>query len=493
MKKIPQIILLGLLGWHISCSDLLDKQPLDQLTTENFYKTEADADRATLSVYSTMMDVEWGGKDWMLTEIPADNTQPGGNDPDFTPIDNFTVVADNVPVANFWAFRYRQVTLANIVIEKVSPMQIEDKKKDQFLGEAKFLRAVAYFDLVRIFGGVPLITEAPSFDQDLLYPRAKSSEVYDLIKEDLTFAAEVLPLSHSGADLGRATKGAAMALLSKVHLTIREYLEARTRAKEVIDLGIYRLMDNYADNFELGLSDNNVESIFQIQFTGCGPFGTGNALQAFFAPWGEGITKDRDGWGSQIPTGPRTNNPNTTIMDAFEPEDLRKDPTVMTAAVYYPNINAGDGGYTYPSGGASASGGNIKKYVVGGGQNICFMSTPQNSHVIRYSDVLLTYAEAIMEIEGGVSSNTEALEAFNQVRTRAGLESLLQIDKEIMLQERRVEFAFENHRWFDLLRSGKAIEILTLHGKNIATYNLLFPIPLAEMEINPKLEQNPGY
>ncbi|MEM8523457.1 MAG: RagB/SusD family nutrient uptake outer membrane protein [Bacteroidota bacterium] len=493
MKKIPQIILLGLLGWHLSCSNLLDKQPLDQLTTDNFYKTEADADRAVLAAYTPMMDVEWNGKSWMLTEIPSDNTQPGGNDPDFTPIDNFTVVADNVPVANFWAFRYRQITLANVVIEKVEQMELENAKKDQFIGEAKFLRAIAYFDLVRIFGGVPLITQAPSFDQDLLFPRAKASEIYDLIKSDLSFAADALPTVRTGLNLGRATKGAALALSSKVHLTLREYLQSRDQAKAVMDLGVYRLMDDYADNFELETSDNNMESIFQIQFAGCGPFGTGNALQAFFAPWGEGITKDRDGWGSQVPTGPRTSNPNTTILDAFSDSDLRKDPSIMTPKVFYPTINAADGGYTYPSTSPSATGGNIKKYVVGSGQNICFMSTPQNSHVIRYSDVLLTYAESIMEIEGGVSSNPEALAAFNQVRTRAGLEKLNQIDKETVLHERRVEFAFENHRWFDLLRSGKTIEILTLHGKNIAPHNLLFPIPLGELEVNAKLEQNPGY
>ena len=477
-----------------SCKDFLDREPLDQITEENFYKTFEDAESGVLAAYSPMQEnVEMIGKGWMITEIPSDNSQPGGTDPDFTPIDNFTVNADSPPVFNAWLYRYRQITFANVVIGKVPDMDLAENQKNALIGEAKFLRAIAYFDLVRIYGGVPLITLAPSFDQDLNYPRASVSEVYDLIKEDLTFASEHLTTQWSGLSIGRATKGAALAYLSKVHLTLREFVEARNAAKAVIDLGVYSLMDDYGDNFLLGVSDNNAESIFQVQFAGCGSFGTGNAQQAFFAPWGEGITKDRDGWGSHVPTSGILSNPGTTINDAFEEGDIRKYHSIMSPGNHYPEINPGDGGYTYPSAGASATSINIKKYVVGSGPNICFMSTPQNHHLVRYSDVLLTYAEAIMEIEGGVSSNTDALEAFNQVRIRAELEPLETIDKEILLQERRVEFAFEGQRWFDLVRTGRAFEVMTLHGKNIAQHNLLFPLPSSELEINTNLEQNPGY
>ena len=476
-----------------SCSGFLDREPLDQLTTNNFYKTESDANRALLSVYTPMMDVEWSGKGWMITEIPSDNTQAGGLDPDFTPIDNFTTTADNPAVANYWAIHYKQITLANVAIEQIAGMDVETGTKNRFIAEARFLRALAYFDLVRIYGDVPLVIEAPKFGDNLLLPRANTSEVYDQIAEDFLYAKDNLPVQWSGLNVGRATKGAAMAYLSKVYLTTRDYVKSRDFAKSVIDLGVYSLMNDFTDNFELNTSDNNRESIFQVQFTGCGAFGTGNAQQAFFAPWGEGITKDRDGWGSQIPTGPQLSNPGTTIVDAFEEDDLRESVTIMSANKYYPTINPGDGGYTYPAAGASATAINIKKYVVGSGSNICFMSTPQNSHLIRLSDMYLTYAESIMEIEGGVSTNTQALDAFNQVRIRAGLEPLTMIDKEILLNERRVEFAFEGHRWFDLLRSGRMVEIMTLHGKNPDLHNLLFPIPDSEVKINPNLVQNPGY
>lgn len=494
MNKLVQILsLLALLSVGSGCEGFLDRQPLDQLTVENFYQTEAEAVLAIKGAYTPLMDIEWHGKGWMITEIPSDNSAPGGLDPDFSPIDNFTVAADNVQVANFWAIRYRLVTLVNIVIERVQEMDLSQERKDILLAEAQFLRAVAYFDLVRVYGGVPLLTTPPSLNEDLLQPRASVAEVYALIVNDLTFAETHLPISRSGSDLGRATKGAALGYLAKAHLTRREFVKARDAAKKVIDLGVYRLMPEFSQNFELATTDNNIESLFQIQYAGCGPFGTGNANQAFFAPWGEGITKDRDGWGSQIPTGPSVNNPNTTILDAFEEGDDRRKWTIMTSNEYYPSINPEDGGYTYPATGASASTGNIKKYVVGSGPDVCFMSTPQNAHLLRYADVLLTYAEAIMEIEGGQTNNALALSAFNQVRTRAKLDPAVEITKESMLHERRVEFAFEGQRWFDLIRSGKAIEILTLHGKNPSIHHLLFPLPSAEIEVNPKLTQNPGY
>lgn len=487
------ILLTLLTASFLSCQDFLEREPLDQLTTENFFKTVEDAERAILSVYSPMMDNEWNGEGWKVTEIPSDDTQPGGTDPEFIPIDNFTVTPDNTAITSYWAIHYKQVTLANVVIEKVSEMDIDQKVVDAIVSEARFLRAVAYFDLVRVYGGVPIITDPPVFGEDLNYPRSSVAEVYEMIKGDLQFAAEYLPETRQGPALGRATKGAALSYLASAHLTQREYVEARDAAKAVMDLGVYSLMPDFGLNFKLGTSDNNEESIFQIQFVGCGPFGTGNSLQAFFAPWGEGITRDRDGWGSQVPTSPQQSNPRTTIADAYEPDDLRRYHSFMRAGDYYPDMNPELGGYTYPTGGASATAINIKKYVVGGGGNVCFMSTPQNTHLIRYSEVLLIYAESLMEIEGGETSNPEALNTFNQVRERAGLESLDKIDRDLMLQERRVEFAFENHRWFDLIRSRRPIEILSLHGKNLEQHNLLFPIPAAEIDVNSKLEQNPGY
>ncbi|MEM9820829.1 MAG: RagB/SusD family nutrient uptake outer membrane protein [Bacteroidota bacterium] len=493
MRKYFTLFLLPLLFSLIGCSGFLDREPLDEIVSDNFYRTPSEVNSALLSAYVALQDLDWYGKAWMMLEVPSDNSQPGGTDPEFSPIDNFTMNGDTPPVATFWATRYRLITFSNIILSKIPNSELDEVQSNVFSAEARFLRGLAYFDLVRIYGGVPLITTPPVQGENMLFERDLANDVYAFIKEDLAFAVDHLPLRRGGENLGRATKGSAAALLAKVHLTRREYGQSRDRAKQVIDSGEYALMADYADNWRLETADNNSEAIFQVQYSGCGAFGTGNAMQAFFAPWGEGITKDRDGWGSQIPTSPVNNNPGTTISDAFEDNDLRKDPTIMTPNTHYPEINAIDGGYTYPSNGASASMTNIKKYVVGSGGNICFMSTPMNAHLIRYADVLLIYAESLMEIQGGETANAEALQYFNEVRARAGLEDLAFINREIMLEERRLEFAFENQRWFDLVRTGKAVELLTLHGKNIQNHHVLFPLPSAELETNPLLTQNPGY
>ena len=488
MRLLPLfLLLLAATG----CEDFLQREPLDQLTEGNFYKTFEDMDRATVAAYSPMQNIEWGGKGWQITEIPSDNSEAGGTDPDFTPIDAFTVTADNGPVGLYWGIHYQQVAYANTVLDKAPDAELTQAQEEQLTAEARFLRAVAYFDLVRIYGAVPLLLTAPSADTELFPSRTPVNEVYDQIKADLTYAAEHLPIT--AAQDGRATKGAALGVLAKVHLTRREMDDARARAQDVINLGVYSLMPDFGDNFLLETSDNNAESIFQVQYTGCGPFGTGNANQAFFAPYGQGITKDRDGWGSQIPTGPTTVNPGTDIQRAYEEEDLRRYHTIMQPGDFYPMINAEDGGYTYPVNQISRSRANIKKYVVGGGPNVCFMSTPQNLHYLRYADILLVLAESILERQGGTTTDQTALDAFNQVRVRAGLEPAEEITRESMALERRRELAFEGHRWFDLLRTGRAIEVLTIHGKNIAPHNLLFPLPSAELKINTNLTQNPGY
>lgn len=476
-----------------ACEDFLDKQPLDTIVEETFYKTSEDMERAMLSAYVPLQDPQWMGQGWRIMEIPSDNTQAGGTDPDFTPIDDFNTSADNVSVADFWAIRYRAVALANVIIFRAPLASISDEEAASLVGEAKFIRALAYFDLVRTFGGVPLSVEAPSLDNEVLLPRSSVADVYALIEADLTEAATVLPITRAGADVGRATKGASLALHAKVELTHKNFRKAQELSAECMQLGVYALMPDYGDNWDIATSDNNAETVFQIQHVGCGPFGTGNASQAFFAPFGQGITRGTDGWGSQIPTSPSVNNPGTTIQEAFEEGDLRLFHSIMLPAASYPSINADQGGYNYPATGASRATVNIKKYVIGGGSNTCFMSTGQNMHVIRYADVLLSFVEAAVELDGGVTVNTEALNAFNAIRNRAGLEPLPIVTREDLFQERRVEFAFECHRWFDLLRQGDVVNTMRLHGKTLDGNKLLFPIPSAEIKINPQLTQNEGY
>lgn len=490
-KLIPlSLLLLGL----TACNSLIEKEPLDQLIDENFYQSAEDATRAVTACYAPIHGTNWYGKSWMMTEIPSDNSTTGGNDPDFLTIDNFTINGDNPPNAEFWAEHYVVVVRANKVLDKIPDIDMDEATKAAILGEAKFLRAFTYFDLVRIYGGVPIISEVQDIYSDFSVPRATVDQVYDLIIADLEDGIATLPVERNAAETGRATAGAAKALLAKVYLTIKKYPEVMELTREIIASGQYRLMETFDENWLKETSDNNQESVFQLQYTGCGPGGTGNALQAFFAPFGQGITKNSDGWGSQTATSGQADQPGTTIRDAFEENDLRQYHTIMTPGDHYPMINPEDGGFTYPlTRQISRTGISIKKYVIGGGPDVCFMSSPQNVHIIRYADVLLSLAEAACASGGGISITPDVLEAFNAVRIRAGLEPVTAVTTEMVFQERRVEFAFENQRWFDLLRSGNAIETLRLHGKALDEHNLLFPIPNEELAVNKNLIQNPGY
>jgi len=483
------ILTLGIIG----CSDFLDRQPLDEISTATFYTNAEEADLAAKSMYSAIQAINWKGKSWMIEEIPSDNTTPGGNDPDFSPIDNFTTSPDNVVVLEYWTEHYRLITLTNQILTFVPPIDMDEDQKNAILGEARFLRAYAYFDLVRIFGEVPIVQEVPTISSDLNVFRDSVDDVYAFIIDDLQKAIIGLPITRSSAENGRATSHAASSLLAKVFVTVGRFAESMELCRNVISSNLYTLEPDFANNWLKDQSDNNKESIWQIQYVGCGPGNTGNALQAFFAPWGQAITGNTDGWGSQIPTAPSIDNPQTTILDVYSNDDLRKYHTIMTPGEEYPMINATTGGYTYPATGASRGQSNIKKYVIGGGPDVCFMSTPQNQHAIRYADVLLTLTEASCRLNGGITITPDVLDAFNAVRTRAGLEEVGNVTTEMLFEERRAEFAFENQRWFDLLRTGNVKEIMQVHGKQFQDFSVLFPIPASEIAINPNLTQNTGY
>ena len=492
-RGIKCLGLVFVLAFSACNSEFLERDPLDQLTENSFYTSAQDARRAIMGSYSALQSIDWHGKCWMICEIPTDNTTVGGNDPDFSPIDNFTISADNGPILEYWREHFKLVTLANQVLKHVPNIEMDVATKKSILGEAHFLRAYAYFDLVRIYGGVPIVTEVPDISTDLMIPKSSVEEVYQLIENDLKIAIEDLVAVHTSGDIGRATKGAAQAVLAKVYLTTAKYDESMEVCRDIINSGMYALLPDFADLWLKETSDNNMESIFQIQYVGCGPLGTGNANQAFFAPWGQGITKNTDGWGSQIPTAPNIDNPGTTIKDAIKDADLRRYHTYMKAGDEYPMINASEGGYTYPSNGASRALINIKKYVIGGGDDVCFMSTPQNYHAIRYADILLTLAEASCKRNGGISVSPDVIDGFNAIRTRAGLPTVSVVETDDVFEERRKEFAFENQRWFDLLRTGNVKNIMLLHGKQMQDFHVLFPIPQSEIDINPELIQNPGY
>ena len=468
--------------------EFLDRKPVDQIAESNFYRNESDMRSATLAIYSSLQSQGWYGEAFQIDEIPSDDSRRSAA----AGIDNFAANPNDGNILLYWSGHYQAITFANTVIEKAPDADMSDEVRDVLVAEAKFLRAITYYNLVRVFGGVPIITEIPKLDRDLFPARNSVDEVYEFLIADMEEAIQVLPAEHNP---GRATKGAAQAYLASVHLTLRNYAEARDLAKAVIDSDVYQLVDSISQLWVYPESENNSESIFEIQYAGCESWGTGNMRQAFFAPFNQGITGNSDGWGVMVPTTPPIDQSGTTSVDVWDDGDKRRFWTLLEPDNYYENINPEKGGYRYPVDGAGGRQANVKKYVMGGGSNVCFMSTPQNASLMRYSEVLWIYAEAVANQTSRVTVNSTVLDLINPLRTRAGLEPFEVLTVEDIELERRREFMFEGKRWFDILRKGpdEAVMLMRLAGRSLTNDKLLLPIPAIELDVNENLVQNPGY
>ena len=472
-----------------SCGDeFLDREPVDRIPVDNFYRTADEMQSATRAIYTGLQSQDFYGQAWGVDEMPSDDSRPSGQDG----VDNFAANPNNENVLRYWRGHYRVITLANTVIEKAPEADITEELRLQLTAEARFLRAIAYFNLVRIYGGVPLITEIPSLDRDLFPARASVDETYAFLIADLENAVEFLPETNQQ---NRATKGAAMSYLASVHLTLQNYEKARDLSLAVINSGQYELVDSLGMLWTEPTYDNNSESVFEIQFAGCESWGTGNMRQAFFAPFNQGITKGSDGWGVLVPTNPNSDNPGGTALDAWEDGDRRRYWTLMEPGNYYPTLNPSDGGYTYPATGVGGSRANIKKYVIGGGTDVCFMSTGQNGSLMRFSEVIYIYAESMARLEGNLTQDLLALEMVNRLRERAEVAPFEILTAEDIYAERRREFMFEGKRWFDILRLPvrDALSLIRASGRTVTEERLLLPIPAVELEVNENLTQNPGY
>jgi len=375
------------------------------------------------------------------------------------------------------------------VLKNVPDMQIDGDLKNRMLGEAHFLRAHYFFILVRLFGGVPMPTEPLTSDSNLKMPRASVEDVYELIMKDLNQAIALLPQRSAYGDhnIGRASKEAAMAEMARVHLTYtHDYKEVVRLCREITDMG-YQLAADYADNFNPA-KQNGVESIFEVQYYGktnkdfWSNENQASWISPFQGPRNSGMAAGCYGW----------NQPTAEFAGQYEPGDVRRVKTL-----FYSGCPTFDG-YTYsPS--YSTTGYNVRKFLLTKAQSPDYNTSNQNWVVTRYADVLLMEAEALNEL----GRTSEAEEPLYLVRKRAGLTSRAQIEGLTMLQmrekiihERRIELAFEGHRWFDMLRypDNYALNFLHSIGKTNATSkHLLFPIPMQEIEANELLTQNPGY
>ncbi|MFA7583412.1 MAG: RagB/SusD family nutrient uptake outer membrane protein [Proteiniphilum sp.] len=496
MRKIAYIIgLLSVLTLFGSCSDFLDKVPYEDPSAEAL-TDEASAIALVNGAYQPLQRPKlYNMRIWTL-DIIAGNSEVGaggGTDGiETVTLANFVATADNAAALDIWRGPNPGILYCNTVLENVPKMDIDESLKNRSIGEAKFLRAHYYFILVQLFGDVPMTVSTPKPGDNLLPERTDKMTIYnEVIIPDLKDAIELLPVreAYSGSDIGRASKGAAAGMLAKVYLTLGMYAESLQMSELVESLG-YTLNSDYSDSF--GGEErhkNTAESLFEVQYYGLTKAGfwsdenQANWLSTYMGPRNTGWVGGAYGW----------NQPTQEFVDQYENGDLRKDKTILYEGG--PDFD----GKSYKAN-MSNTGYNVRKFLVPLSVSPDYNTNSANVVVLRFADVLLMKAEALNEL----GRTTEAEEPLYQVRKRAGLTNRGDVEnltteqmREKIRNERRIELAFEGHRWFDIIRwdNGQyALDFLHSIGKINATQkHLLFPIPQKERDANPNLTQNQGY
>lgn len=468
MKKYIIVLLAATMGLS-SCDDFLTVIPETSLSSATFFKTETDFVQAVNASYVPLRSIV-NDRAWKLGELHSDNTYYGRNEL-FGAVDPQEDLADfSVPQANGvtandnvlqqWRQDYLIISRTNQILALIDDVEFDQTSKDNIKGQALFLRAYAYFELVRYFGAVPLHLTPVATRQEAALPLSEESEVYEQIIQDLEMALALLPLK-SVQQGGRATSGAARTLLGNVYINLERWADAETVLKPVVTSGEYSLMPNY----EMAFSDNatnknNIESVFEVQFIEGAAGLNGNFFYQFLPRpllaveleplTGTSNPQPIDGEGNNIPT--------PDIIAAYEDGDLRKEASI--GYVFLSNSARDEKTYPY-----------IKKYAKEHSQH---NNTGTNWPVYRYSEVLLFMAEALDE----QGKSGEALGYLNQVRNRAGLADASSANlRETIFKERRVELAFENKRWFDIQRTNRIEEIIIPYGQRIVANPLDYYYP----------------
>ena len=470
---ICSISILFLSVVSISCKkSFVDITPKGIVPVNTFYTTEIDIKSALTGAYSSLRPIY--NEQYGFGEVPSDNAQTyGESEVLYGEQDKLTWTARSTNLQNAWARFYTTIAYANIVLDHVNTPQMTVANRNGYIGQAKFIRALMYFNMVRMFGGVPLIlNEITSEQQAYTYNRSSATAVYAQIEKDLTEAAAVLPASYTGDNIGRATSIAANALLGKVYMFQNKFSQAESILATVAATAGTLLP--YDQIFGLG-KDNNRDIIFSVQYLG-GGFGEGNSFARNFVPQPSGTT-------ITAVTGNSNNIGTPDLYNAFESGDNRLNTAIGVYAsgtlIYYYAKK-----FIYQSVGANNEGDN-------------------DWPVLRYADIILLYAEALNEN----NKTPEALTQLNLVRTRSNLLPKLGLNqtdaRTAIRHERRIELCFEGERWFDLIRWGNFVQVMQAHKTNyvaangvigniVSTLNL-YPIPTREIQLNPNLTQNPGY
>lgn len=486
MKLKYNLIAIALLGFSFSsCSDFLEQNPQTDLSENDFYKTADDILSAVNGAYSSLQEGDIYGNWYVFGEIPSDNTrnQLSGSVTTQNEFDQFYIDTQNSMIANFWKAAYKVINRTNTILGRIDGIEINTELANRYKLECKFIRALMYFNLVRVYGDVPLVLKEISISESYDILREPKENVYNQIIADLKEAQD-LPVSYSTAEDGRATQGAAKALLANVYMTLHKYAEAETILAEIINSGRYSLLENTPGSLNIDgyknvfspVNHNSKEGIFEIQFLK-GGYGEGSNYANNFAPENSGTNVVAVG-------GTGGNNiPEMDIYNAYEEGDLRRDFSMSLG--YYDNRKNNEWVES--------------RYVCK------FMDVPyqnndasNNYPVIRYADVILMYAEALNQngktAEACKYLNMTRRRGFGYQTTETSPVDLQTTDKAqfalMVEQERRVELAFENHRWFDLIRTGRAVEVMRSKGFSLNETNLICPIPQKQIDVNPKLTRN---
>lgn len=517
MKKLILILFATGSMFLVSCNDWLLEPTPGVTLLEDYFTVGKTAIQSTNGAY-VPLTWEYNSTyfpEWFIGDVASDDALKGGQSvgdmADAYDFENFKTNSNNGYLLDFYRAQYQGIARCNLALQQIPAMKndsVMDKRvQNRLLGELKFLRAMYYFRLVRVFGGVPKTTEPINSSADWKQPRASASDIYSLIISDLEDANKGLwkKSEYAATDLGRATKGAAQAMLLKTNLYLKNYADAKRWGDSIIISNEYQLISNYADNFTLA-GENGMESVFEIQYSAdpMSDYGNGNGFTrgTFTVVLTRSRSSKYQGWGF--------NKPTQNLYNEFEINDPRRDATIF---------NPSDAEIETPAQEIYLGSRYLnRKYALMNPDNSIIKLDhptrgPINNKVIRYADVLLMYAEACCEL----NNLTPAKNALEEVRSRArGTQAILpafpygtyadnQADlRKAIRHERRVELAMEGHRWFDLCRWGVVKEVMDVYKTTesteaqghmapfIAGKHELFPIPSQEIDLNP-MEQNPNY
>ena len=493
------ILLAGVIAL-MGCSKWIDYNPHDNflITEQDYLQSESDYRTMAISVYSPL---QWLNQRVVVGEIASDNAVAGGENASdvltLQQIDDYTHTPQNSTLQELWQSAYEGINRANYMLQykdvNLSGNTIDFAGKEALYGEVNFLRAYYYFELVRMFGDVPLFTEKRlGLADSRTLQRSPKAEVYAVIEQDLQNAIAALPAVQ--VEKGRITKYAAQALLGKVYLYQEKFAEAVPLFEAVINSGAFSLVDDYAAMF-LASGENGPESVFEIQYTNTSPYynwGGATRGQGNYAVQQTGIRGINGSAAMPYAPGWSTNLPTQDLASAFKDGDQRKEATILDIEAYkaaHPEYNITYQVAPYKNTGLYNQKYQPRKGETSGQLELNYLN---NFRIIRYADVLLMAAEAIVQSNGDMA---KARDYLNQVRERAfgdnshnSTASGSALYEEI-LAERRVELGMEGDRFFDLVRTGRAAA--EIEGFQTGKHEV-FPIPLREIEVS-ELTQNPGY